>query len=185
MSVNNIKALRLKAGLTQPALAAACREADCRIETAMISRFENGVCLPTPSVAKAIAAALQVPVEALYGVPDQMYIPAVLMADAPVEPESMDVTNIVNALASARRPLTRKELCAITGMCDRSVRQSIADARLCGYIIVGGDRSKGGYYIAASMEDVERHFHREESRALSILKGLSAARRRLKEEGKI
>ena len=181
-SNNNLKDLRIKAGLTQPGLAAICRETDRRIDVGMISRFENGVCLPTPAVAKAIANALQAPLDALYGVPEQMYIPAVLMADAPTEPESEDVTSLIDFLRHAHRPLTRADLCRKMDKSDRAVRRIVAEARMCGYIIIGGERRHSGYYLARDTADVERFFKKETSRALSILAGLKAARQKLREE---
>ena len=64
--MNNLKAAREEMGLKQAELAALVQSVDSRIDVGMISRFENGVCLPTPIVARALARHLQASVVDLF-----------------------------------------------------------------------------------------------------------------------
>lgn len=178
--MNNLKQLRLNAGLTQPQLAKLCQQADRRIDVAMVSRFENGVCLPTPAVAKALASSLRCDISELYDVPEQMYLPGILAADAPVEPESMDVTNLIAYLTEAKEPVRRGELSVLMDRPDRIVRRIIEEARNDGYLIVNNG---GGYFLATSLDDIRRHYNTENARAVSIFKRLRRCREILKQEG--
>lgn len=45
---NNLKAVRISQGLKQADVVGQMRESDPHIDVAMLSRFENGVCIPTP-----------------------------------------------------------------------------------------------------------------------------------------
>lgn len=45
---NNLKAVRLEKGLSQPAVVKAMKEYDAAVDVPMLSRMENGAILPTP-----------------------------------------------------------------------------------------------------------------------------------------
>ena len=45
--MNRLKERRLELGLTQEAVSSVLKLVDPRIDTCMVRRFENGVCLPT------------------------------------------------------------------------------------------------------------------------------------------
>lgn len=180
--MNNLRELRIAAGMKQPKLAKICQQTDSRIDVGMISRFENGVCLPTPAVAKAIADALRVDVSELYDIPEQFILECFLSADVPIEPESMDVTSLIAYLSESDRHIKRGELAVLMDCSDRELRRTIEDARRCGYLVVnGGDGS--GYFLARNTSDIVKHFKTEKSRALSILQCLKKAREILKQEG--
>lgn len=70
--MNNLKLWRESRGLKQTELAALVKPVDARIDSSMISRFENEMCLPTPSVSKALASALNVPESLLFGGTEQI-----------------------------------------------------------------------------------------------------------------
>lgn len=57
--MNRLKERRLELGLTQEAVSGVLKLVDPRIDTCMVSRFENGVCLPTEEVLTALEAALR------------------------------------------------------------------------------------------------------------------------------
>lgn len=178
--MNNLKELRIAAGMKQSELAKICQQTDSRIEVGMISRFENGVCLPTPAVAKALASSLRCDISELYDVPEQMYLPGILASDAPVEPEIMDVTSLIAYLTEADKPIKRGELSVLMDRPDRMVRRIIEEARNDGYLIANnGD----GYFLATSLDDIRRHYNTENARAVSIFKRLRRCREILKQEG--
>lgn len=57
--MNRLKERRLELGLTQEAVSGILKLADPRMDVSMVSRFENGVCLPTEEVTEALEAALR------------------------------------------------------------------------------------------------------------------------------
>ena len=151
--MNNLRELRIRAGLKQSDLAKLCQQTDSRIDVGMISRFENGVCLPTPAVAKAIADALRVDVSELYDIPEQFILECFLSADVPIEPESTDVTNLIAYLTEADKPIKRGDLATMMDFTDRKMRRVIEDARRCGYLVVNGGNGTG-YFLARNTSDI-------------------------------
>jgi transcriptional regulator with XRE-family HTH domain len=184
--MNNLRLWRESRGLKQTELAAMVKPIDARIDSSMISRFENEMCLPTPSVSKALASALNVPESLLFGGTEQLYISGVVDGEARAEPESMDVTDLIAHFREAGKgaAISRRALASMMDVSDRHLRRIIEEARNCGYLIIN-DSDGTGYFLAASSADIERHFRQENARALSILKRLKAARTRLKEVGAI
>ena len=182
--MNELRDIRQARGFSRAQLAELVSYADRRIDSSLIARFESGLCLPTPRVAQALCEAIGADMEELYGVPEQLYIPAMLASDAPAEPESFEVMDLIQTLSEAGGPVKRGELAALLDVNDRDLRHLIAQARALGYIIVNHGDGRG-YYMASSTEDIEQHFRLERKRALTILKGLGAARRVLREEGRI
>lgn len=184
--MNNLRLWRENRGLKQTELASLVRPIDSRIDSSMISRFENGLCLPTPAVSKALASALGVPVSLLFGGEEQMCISGVVDAQARIEPESMDVTDLVSCFREEGKSaaIPRKSLARRMDVSDRQLRRIIEDARRCGYLIIN-DSDGAGYFLASSPANVERHFRQETARAVSILSRLCAARQKLKEENRL
>ena len=176
--MNNLKAAREALGLKQAELAALVSTVDSRIDVGMISRFENGVCLPTPLVAKALARHLQASVSDLFTEEGQMYISGVMYAETPSEPLPFAAEDLLAALGD--KPKTRRELCIELDLSDRQLRRLIRDTREYGYVIANKGK---GYYLAASEEDMTRFYRTEHARAMSILAGLSGLRKHLKAMG--
>lgn len=180
--MNNLKELRIAAGMKQQELARICQQTDSRIDVGMISRFENGVCLPTPAMAHALADALGVDIAELYDIPEQFMLEGFMSAEVPIEPESMDVTNLIAYLTEAKEPVRRGELATMMDFTDRKMRRVIEDARRCGYLVVNGGNGTG-YFLARNTADIVQHFRIEQRRAMSILQRLKRAREVLKQEG--
>lgn len=61
-----LKEKREERGMTQPELAELLKEADSRIDTPMVSRYERGVCLPTREQLRILCEALASSVSGLY-----------------------------------------------------------------------------------------------------------------------
>ena len=179
--MNNIRDLRLSLGMTQPQLAALLREADRRIDTGMVSRFETGVCYPTEPVLCALESALQAHRGDIYSEApvftsdDPAGSDAILDASAPVQ-------TLVKLLGDRKHPMTRAELARRMGMSDRTMRKTIQQARMCGYLILN-DQDGRGYYLGSDTRDMERQYRQDTSRALSVLKRRKPLREKLKETG--
>ena len=79
--------------------------------------------------------------------------------------------------------ISRAELAASAGYCDRFVRRIIARLREKGYMIV--NRQDGsGYYISDDIDEIERQYWQDRKRALSILKRQKELRKILKAKGR-
>lgn len=176
--MNNLKRAREEMGLKQAELAALVQTVDPRIDVGMISRFENGVCLPTPIVARSLARHLQASVADLWSEEGQIYISTVTAPETPVEPLPFAVEDLLACLGE--EPKTRRELCEEMDMSDRHVRDLIREARSYGYVIANKGK---GYYLATDEEDMTAFYKTEKARAMSILQGLSGLRKHLKQMG--
>ena len=82
------------------------------------------------------------------------------------------------------KPIKRRELVALTGMCDRAVREKITNERLNGNLIINMQDGKG-YFITEDMDVLEKWYHAERGRAMVKLAQLKYARRILKLHGRI
>ena len=56
--MNRLQERRLALGLTQPQVSARLKEVEARADAGVVSRYENGVCLPTPEQAAVVWCAL-------------------------------------------------------------------------------------------------------------------------------
>lgn len=57
--MNRLQERRLGLGLTQPQVSAKLKEIEPRADVGMVSRYEKGVCLPTPAQLEGLEAVLQ------------------------------------------------------------------------------------------------------------------------------
>ena len=78
--------------------------------------------------------------------------------------------------------VSREMLCQWTGLPDRVVRSLIEKERGEGVMILNFGQ---GYYISEDINELERYYEQEHSRAISILYRLKAVRKKLREAGRI
>ena len=176
--MNNLKEARENAGLSQRDLACMVQSVEPRIDVSMISRFENGVCLPTPIVARTLAKCLSSSVRNLFGEEGQTYIQEVSAEETPVEPLPFVVEELMSELTEW--PRSREDLCEALDVNDRQLRKLISEARRYGYVIVNRG---SGYYKTTDVHEMAGFYRTEHGRAMSILKGLSPLRKLLKLTG--
>lgn len=69
----------------------------------------------------------------------------------------------------AENAVSRRELSALTGIEDRQLRRQIAKERRAGVLILSSSESNGGYYRAASREELQRYVRSMQSRSKEIL----------------
>ena len=94
------------------------------------------------------------------------------------------VPKVVQALGTGKEnAITRSNLAYKLGMTDRAMRRCIELARQQGWLIMN-DCDGMGYYMAASTDDVERHYRIDHSRAIKTLYRLKEPRRKLREDGR-
>lgn len=90
----------------------------------------------------------------------------------------MDKSNAFNIVdfipIGHENAISRKELCKLTGLTDRNVREHIAKAREVTCICNMSDGA--GYYIPREVQEVEIFIRQESARARSIFRSLRGAR---------
>lgn len=170
--MNRLKERRLELGLTQEAVSNVLKLADPRMNVSMLSRFENGVCLPTEEVMTALEAALRTDRDYLYGEDKNADIPG-----------RTAETEVIAALipTGRRNAISREDLAAALHTTDRKMRKAVAEAKTQGLMICNdGD----GYYQSDELGDLYRQYKRETARAMSILKARKPIRDVLKAAGR-
>jgi transcriptional regulator with XRE-family HTH domain len=175
--MNGIKERRIELGYTQPEISAYLRKVDARMDVGMVSRFENGVCLPTEKVADALCTILQATKAQLWGEEKTQEM----------QRKSAEQKAIVELISRTvpfgrENAIKRADLSRVLQVDDRKARHYIGIARLNGVIIIneqGGD----GYFQSDDVKDIMRQYKQETNRAMTILSRRKAIRNRLKEAG--
>lgn len=196
--MNNLRKRRFELGMSQAKLSDELKKVDSHMDVGMISRFENGVCLPLPNVLKALETALQATAAELFSGEDLQAIgelaghrrtcgaPHVgeLVALPTTDEYSAEVKMLLSHLYHDKQAaMSRTALCAALNMPDRQVRELIEQARREGAIII--NLSDGaGYYLSDDPDVWERQYRQDTHRALSILSRRKALRAQLKAAGR-
>lgn len=177
---NKIKERCAKIGMSQRDLAAKLAEADARIDVPMVSKFVNGICLPTEEVLEAMESALQTTREELY--PDGGFF---FTGDKDAGYGTKDALHAVVDLIPYGREnaIPRATLAELLDMTDTGVRAALRHARQAGVIIIN-DQDGAGYYRSDDIDDIERQYRQDTSRAMAILVRRKYLRRRLKAAGR-
>lgn len=176
-----IKERRLALGLTQPQVASMLKAVDPRMDVAMVSRIENGVCLPTAKVLASLTTILQADVSELFPADEVL---AMRELEADTEPQEASWSErLKKAIPYGREnAIRRDDLAYALGVSDRSLRKSIENARAAG-MLINNDGDGKGYYQSDDTEDLVRQYRQDTSRALSILYRRKTIRRLLVERG--
>lgn len=85
----------------------------------------------------------------------------------------------------AENAVSRRELSALTGIEDRQLRRQIAKERRAGALILSSSEINGGYYRAASREELQRYVRSMQSRCREILAVIRAAQEAIEAEREI
>ena len=179
--MNNLRKRRLELGISQVELSGALKKVDSRMDIGMISRFENGVCLPLPNALNALETALQASAEELFGIESLQAIEQLVALPTTDSPE---IKALLSHLYHGKEAaMSRTALCAALSMPDRQVRDLIEQARREGAIII--NLSDGaGYFLSDDPDVWAKQYKQDTHRALSILARRKAIRTRLKAAGR-
>ena len=181
--MNNLRKRRFELGMSQAQLSDALKKVDSHMDVGMISRFENGVCLPLPTALKALETALRAPASELFDA-DELATIGELSALPTTDEYSPEVKRLLTHLYHDKKAgMSRTELCAAMNMPDRQVRELIEQARREGAIIIN-DQSGAGYFLSDDPDVWARQYQQDTSRALAILSRRKALRARLKAAGR-
>ena len=77
-----------------------------------------------------------------------------------------------------------KDLAGALHVNERTLRELLEQARADGFLICN-DMDGKGYYLADTLEDVDRQYHRDYNRAMALLARLKPMRRMLREAGRL
>lgn len=80
--MNRLQERRMVLGLTQPQVSARLKETEPRADVGMVSRYEKGVCLPTPDQLKALEDVLGASRTELYDAEDLDLLGALSTAES-------------------------------------------------------------------------------------------------------
>ena len=175
--MSRIKERRTELGYTQPEISAYLKKVDPRMDVGMVSRFENGACLPTGKVADALCIILQATKTQLWGEEKTQE-----MQRKSAEQKAI-IELILRTIPFGREnAIKREDLARALQVNDRQARHYIGIARLNGVIIIN-DQDGGGYFQTDKLEDIVLEYKREKRRVLSIVERMRPLRRVLKDAG--
>ncbi len=178
---NNIKALRLAKQETQADLVRAVNLPG--FDVTMLSKIENGHCVPTPEVEKAILSHLQATRSEIYpGWKEaDVRIPKAHTAQRERKDEPpFEVEELVACLRFGwKNAKTRFALRQEMDVGDRRLRKIIQMAQEYGYLI-GNLTDGNGYFLIDDVMEGKEYYHQEFSRAMETFKKIDALGRWLR-----
>lgn len=177
--MNRLQERRTALGLTQQDVAAHLRNADRRMDASMVSRFEQGVCIPTERVLSALESVLQADRSDLF---DELALNGV---PKDPRPERELTAVLANTIPHGKEnAVDRAHLCGLLKMSDRDVRRAISEAREDGLVIVNSCDGRG-YYQTEDIGDIRRQYAQEQRRMRTLYRTTKRMRDILKEAGEI
>lgn len=95
-----LRAIRLDRRLTQPQIVAKMKEVEPRVDVALYSKMESGICLPTPPLMGVILSVLDCPLHDIYTL-DEIAFPS-------IQPEVIEIPEEARVPVHPRKPDRRK-----------------------------------------------------------------------------
>ena len=165
----NIRELRIQKVMTQQELVKAVNMPG--FDVGMLSRIENGHCLPTPEAEEALKSALQATHDELFGEWKQVDVPGTGPHTSERAAEiPMAVEELVACLGKGwRNAKTRKTLAIEMDIGDRMLRRLIETAQEHG-VLIGNLTDGNGYFLIDNVDDGKAYYAQEKSRAMQLLK---------------
>lgn len=172
---NRIKALRMEKQMTQAEFVKLVNIPG--FDITMLSKIENGHCVPTPDVEKAILSHLQATRSEIYPGWKEADVRLPKAHTGEREPKD-DPPFEVEELVACLRPgwknaKTRFALRAEMDVTDRRLRKIIQTAQEYGYLI-GNLTDGNGYFLIDDVKEGKDYYHQEFSRAMEIFKKIDA-----------
>lgn len=96
----NLRETRLDRRLTQPQIVAKMKEVEPRVDVALYSKMESGICLPTPPLMGVILSVLDCPLHDIYAL-DEIAFPS-------VQPDVIEIPEEARVPVHPRKPDRRK-----------------------------------------------------------------------------
>lgn len=161
--MNRVSERRQELGMTQRDLLSLLKETDPRLDIGTLSKIETGVCLPSYEIMTALERHLQAPQSDLF---DDIVVFRAQNTKAPVG----RITAIVAwAIPEGKvNAVRREELPKLFGVCDRTAREWLAEARRDG-LLINNDQDGRGYYQPTTPDEVMRGYRQTQNRTMSQL----------------
>lgn len=189
--MNALQEHRLRKGLTQPQVVAELKKVDPRADVALLSKYENGLCLPTLPQVLALEHILGTSREELFpgGEFDTM-LPIEFDSDSEAALEV--IKKVIAAIPEGRQnAISRAELAVRLNTSDRRARKLLELARCSGVIILNLQKNDGYFriesgrsdYTAEEIEQLRQQEKQDTNRAMTILVRRKYIRQALKGAG--
>ena len=171
--MNRVRDRREELGMKQADLLALLKETDPRMDIGTLSRIENGYVLPaSEEVLAALERHLQAPRSDLF---EAVEVFAAENVKAPVGRITWLVADAVpEGKANA---ISRQELAEKLGVCDRTMREWLENAKKDG-LPIANDQDGTGYFQPVTPEEIERQLAQLRNRAMSLLVQMKWLRRK-------
>ena len=172
--MNAVQEYLAQTGMKQADLAKRLKEkVDPRIDQALVSKMNQGVCLPSEAITVCLCASMHWPSERF------LEDSGVIYRQAPEKPLRSEIYRpLVELLQKHSTPLSRALCAKILCVRDRQVREWKELATQAGYII-GADPNGMGYYLCRTRAQLMAVRAQYSSRLQSIVKTLRAIDRAL------
>ena len=168
---NVIKNYRMAKGLTQRELAEEMSKDFPYVDTSLISKFENEVCLPTEAVREWTCKRINDLLAERNQSKGMIYhSQEKLSKNGDFSPLARNVFELIK---SADGRITREELTRKTGANDRMVREAIEELR-SNKIRIGSGGGASGYFICKTESEYKRFIPEYTSRAYKIIRNKEA-----------
>ena len=174
--MNAVQEYLAQTGIRQADLARLLQEkVDPRIDQALVSKMNQGVCLPSEAITECLCASMHWPSERFLEDSGVIY-----REDPEAGLKSEIWAPLIEALAGSSwsEPRSRSYLASRLGMRDRSVRRLKELATQDG-VIIGSSSHGRGYYLCQTREDLLRLRGEYTSRIKSLSKTVRAIDRDL------
>lgn len=166
-------------GCSQRELAEILAKADPRIDQALVSKMNTGVCLPSEAIVRYLCGLMHWPSDAFLDPDGEIIPPHVKTA-----PKWPIYEHLLIALegSSESYPYSREYLAKRLGITDRALRRMKEEAIADGCIIGSSSYSKGatkGYYLPQTRDELLRILGEYTSRSRSINRSIRAIKKAL------
>ena len=175
---NNIQRIRIDRGLTQPELVELVNLPF--IDVPMLSRFEHGICLPTPFTLKRLARSLGVFPDELYELDEQEYTLLRKRRESLKNSESFEITELMIEIPhGAENAISKRDLMHALDCSERKLYKLIQEARQRGYLIIALGK---GYYQTSEEEELRKYLQRMKRMRRSIDNVIDALNSKFEDE---
>lgn len=163
--MSNVRAYRERLGMRKGELLHLIRQADPRVDLGTLIRIELGMALPPSEAAlEALETALKADRSELFS---GLEIFSVQDTESGIQPLTALIANIVPE--GHENAISRKDLAAMMGVCDRKMRAYLEIAREDG-LPISNDQDGKGYYQPVTPEECRRQYEQNKSRSMAILR---------------
>mgnify|MGYP003331423499 CR=1 FL=1 len=175
---NNIRAIRIERGMTQPEVV---RQINLPfIDVPLLSKFENGVCVPTWYTLRRLASVLNASVSDLYGMDSEEYARMRKARKNARINENFEITDLIASIPYGKANAIRKrQLMDELDVRERKLYKLISEARQNGYLICATGK---GFYLMDEETELRKYLQRKKREVRSLQNVIAALEDGLEEK---